>query len=83
LKDEKGSIFFQLYWQGKKNVGVAPTPPPGEMAIPFLPVSETEFAGYRIDTAVHTKLGFKMDDKGSIVGMVVPGKESFFALREK
>lgn len=83
LKGEKGSIFFMLYWQGKKNVGVGPTPPPGEMAIPFMPVSGTEFAGYRIDSAIGTKIGFKMDNKGSIVGLVVPGKESFVALREK
>jgi len=83
LKGEKGSIFFMLYWQGKKNVGVAPTPPPGKMAIPFIPSSETEFSGYRIDTAINTKLGFKMDDKGSITGLMVPGKENFIALKEE
>lgn len=27
LKGEKGSIFFELYWQDNKNVGVGPTPP--------------------------------------------------------
>jgi CubicO group peptidase (beta-lactamase class C family) len=83
LKGEKGSIFFELYWQDKKNVGVGPTPPPGEMALPFLPVSEIEFTGYRIDAAIGAKIGFKMDDKGSVVGLTVPGKQDFIALREK
>jgi hypothetical protein len=83
LKGEKGSMFFMLYWKDKKNVGVGPTPPPGEMAIPFLPLSETEFAGYRIDTANNTKIGFKKDDKGTVLGLVIPGNQDFIALKEK
>jgi CubicO group peptidase (beta-lactamase class C family) len=83
LKGEKGSIFFELYWQDNKNVGVGPTPPPGEMAIPFIPVSEAEFVGYRIDTATGAKIGFKMDDKGTVLGLVIPGNQDFIALREK
>jgi CubicO group peptidase (beta-lactamase class C family) len=83
LKGEKGSLFFELYWEGNKNVGVGPTPPPGEMALRFLPLSETEFSGYRIDSAINTKIGFKLDDGGSVVGLVVPGNESLIALREK
>ena len=81
LKGEKGSLFFELYWQDEKNVGVGPTPPPGEMALPFLPVSETEFTGYRIDTAIGAKIGFKMDDKGSVIGLTIPGKQDFIALK--
>lgn len=40
-------------------------------------------AGYRIDAANDTKIGFKMNDKGSVVGLTVPGKQDFIALREK
>lgn len=85
LKGEKGGIYFMLYWQGKKNVGVAPTPPPGEMAIPFVPSSEsgTEFAGYRIDTAINTKIGFRMDDKGSVISLTIPENQDFIALKQE
>jgi CubicO group peptidase (beta-lactamase class C family) len=83
LKGEKGSLFFELYWQDNKNVGVGPTPPPGDMALPFLPVSETEFAGYRIDSAVGAKVEFKMDDKGNLTGLILPGKVDFIARQEK
>jgi CubicO group peptidase (beta-lactamase class C family) len=83
LKGEKGSIFFELYWLDNKNVGVGPTPLPGDMALPFLPVSETEFVGYRIDSAIGSKIGFKIDDNGEIAGLILPGKKDFIALREK
>jgi hypothetical protein len=83
LKGEKGSMFFELYWQGKKNVGVGPIPPPGEMALMFLPVSETEFAGYRIDSAVNAKIGFKTDKGGSVIGLVIPGNQDFMAPKHK
>jgi CubicO group peptidase (beta-lactamase class C family) len=83
LKGEKGSLFFELYWRDNKNVGVGPTPPPGDMALPFLPVSETEFAGYRIDSAMSAKIGFRMDEKGSVIGLVIPGNQDFLALKKK
>ena len=83
LKGEKGSMFFVLYWRGKKNVGVGPTMSPGKMAIPFLPVSETEFAGYRIDTAISGRIRFKADAEGYVAGLTILGKEDFTALRKK
>jgi hypothetical protein len=83
LRGEKGSLFFELYWRDKQNIGVGPTPPPGEMAIPFLPASETEYAGYRIDSAMGAKIGFKMDDKGDVIGLVIPEKQDFIALKQK
>jgi len=30
-----------------------------------------------------TKIGFKMNDKGSVVGLTVPGKQDFIALMER
>jgi CubicO group peptidase (beta-lactamase class C family) len=83
LKGEKGSMFFELYWKDNKNVGVGPTPPPGDMALPFLPVSETEFVGYQIDAAIGSKIGFKMDEGGSVKGLVIPGNQEFIALKQK
>jgi CubicO group peptidase (beta-lactamase class C family) len=83
LKGEKESMFFVLFWRGKKNVGVGTTMPPGDMALPFLPVSETEFVGYRIDTALSTRLEFKFDDSGNVIGLAVPGKEEPSALKVK
>ena len=83
LKGEKGSLFFELYWRDNKNVGVGPTPPPGDMALPFLPISETEFAGYRIDSAMSAKIAFRMDEKGSVIGLVFPGNQDFMALKQK
>jgi CubicO group peptidase (beta-lactamase class C family) len=83
LKGEKGSMFFVLFWRGKKNVGVGPTMPPGEMALPFLPVSETEFVGYRIDTAMSSRLGFKVDAEGNVIGLASPGREEPSALKHK
>ncbi len=83
LKGEKGSMFFVLYWRGKKNVGVGPTMPPGDMALPFLPVTETEFVGYRIDTSMSSRLEFKFDDEGNVIGLAAPGREEPSALKQK
>jgi CubicO group peptidase (beta-lactamase class C family) len=83
LKGEKDSMFFVLFWRGKKNVGVGPTMRPGDMALPFLPVSETEFVGYRIDTAMSSRLGFKFDAEGNVTGLAAPGKEEPSALKQK
>jgi len=83
LKGEKGSMFFVLFWRGRKNVGVGPTMPPGEMALPFLPVSETEFVGYRIDTAMSSQLEFKVDAEGNVIGLAAPGIEKPSALKQK
>lgn len=83
LNGEKGSLFFMLYWQDKKNVGVAPTPSPGEMSLPFLPVSETEMAGYSIDAAIGTRIGLRMDEDGSVIGLVIPENPDFLAAKQK
>ena len=83
LKGEKGSMFFVFFWRGNKNVGVGPTMPPGEMTLPFLPVSETEFVGYRIDTAMSSRLEFKFDAEGNVIGLAAPGEEKPSALKQK
>lgn len=54
-----------------------------ERALPFLPLSQTEFAGYRLDPAMGSTIGFKMDNGGSVIGLVIPGNQDFIALKEK
>jgi hypothetical protein len=83
LKGEKGSLYFELYWKDNKNVGVGPTPPPGDMALPLLPVSETEFAGYRIDSAKGATIGFKLDDKGAVTALIFPEYKNIQAAKQK
>jgi hypothetical protein len=55
----------------------------GDMALPFLPLSQTEVSGYRLDSAIGSTLGFKMDDSGSVIGLIIPGNHDFFAQKEK
>lgn len=83
LKGEKGSMFFELYWKDGVNIGVAPTTTPGEMSLPFLLFSGTEFVGYKIDSAVSSKIGFKMDEEGSVIGLFIPGNRDFVAQKKQ
>lgn len=73
LRGDKGSFFFILYWSGEKNVGVGPSPPPGDLAVPFLPVSAEEFAGYQIDSGITSRLAFELDAEGNVTGLKFPG----------
>jgi CubicO group peptidase (beta-lactamase class C family) len=82
LKGQKGSVYFVLIWQDMQNVGVGPTPPPGRMAIPFMPVSEDEFAGFRIDSGIDSRLDFLQDDKGNVRGIGIPGKKDIIARKD-
>jgi hypothetical protein len=53
------------------------------MTLSSLPISETEFAGYRIDSAISSKIGFMMDKSGTVLGLVIPDKKDFIALKQK
>jgi CubicO group peptidase (beta-lactamase class C family) len=83
LRGERGSLFFALYWKDGKNVGVGPSMPPGPMSVPLLPLSDLEFAGYRLDTAANIRLLFLKDETGTITGLAIPGKKDLFASRIK
>jgi CubicO group peptidase (beta-lactamase class C family) len=81
LKGEKGSIFFGLYWQNKKNIGVAPVMAIPEISIPFRLISGTEFNGYRLDMAKNIRISFVVDEKGTVKGLKVPSpKKDFITL---
>jgi len=69
LKGERGSIFFQLYWRDRLNIGVGPMMSPPEFSIPFMPISDTEFAGYHLGIARNVSVSFSLDDKGSVTGL--------------
>ncbi|MFQ6070465.1 MAG: serine hydrolase domain-containing protein [Candidatus Aminicenantales bacterium] len=76
LEGQKGSIYFVLYWRGEKNVGVGPSMGPPELTIPFLPVTETEFAGYPIDSARVAKAVFKTMESGEAEAVIISGHKA-------
>lgn len=71
LKGEKGSIFFTFYWHNKKNIGLGPAMSVPDLSAPLMPLSETQFAGYRLDMARNIRLTFNVDEKGSVTGITV------------
>ena len=71
LMGEKGSIFFSLHWRNRMNIGVSPLMGIPEISVPFMPTSDTEFAGYHLDMAKNIRLSFNVDDSGSIAGLIV------------
>ena len=75
LGGEKGSIYFALYWQDMKNVGVAPAMGVPDLTFPFLPLSETDFTGYDLDMARNFRMSFKMDGEGNVTGLVCENED--------
>lgn len=66
LQGERESIYFELYWMGKKNVGVGPAMSAPDLSLSFLPISESRFVGYHLDMARNFHLTFNIDENGSI-----------------
>ena len=84
LQGEHGSIYFLSIWLGGKNIGVAPVRFAETVSVPFLPLSETEFAGYDLGMARTIRLRFQTDDSGYATGLLIPGPSSdLFATRQK
>ncbi len=75
LQAERGSIFFQLIWQGDKNIGLRPLEFAQPLSITFLPLSHTEFAGYDLALARNMKVSFIFDEKGVTKSCVIHGPE--------
>ena len=71
LRCEHGSIFFRLFWRDRKNIGVGPLGDAPPISFDFLPSSATEFIGYDIAIGRIMKINFTLDQKGSIVKIVV------------
>jgi CubicO group peptidase (beta-lactamase class C family) len=71
LKGERGSIFFNLYWREKMNVGVGPSMGIQQISVPFLLMSGAEFAGYNLGMAKNIRLSFDVDNGGTVTGLIV------------
>ncbi|NIM99994.1 MAG: serine hydrolase [candidate division Zixibacteria bacterium] len=71
LKGQKGSIFFSSIWLDDKNIGVAPVRSAKTIAIPFLPVSKSEFAGYHLGMAQDVRVSFQTGDAGLVAGLTI------------
>lgn len=75
LKGKRRSLYFELYWQGRKNVGIGPSPGAPSLDLPFMSVGNNEFAGYQIEMAFTLFAKFKFDGDGSLIGLTVIKKE--------
>jgi CubicO group peptidase (beta-lactamase class C family) len=83
LRGEKGSLYFGLFWEGEKNTGISSMMPPTKIQIPFLPVSETAFAGYHLSAGQVLTLNFVRKNKrmvgfllSSAAGEISAGKKN-------
>ena len=86
LKGEKENIYFNLYWKGGKNVGVAPQMPPEDLSLTILPLKGTKnkFAGYHLPMANTIGLSFKTSKNGNVEGLTIHNlnlqpKQDYFA----
>ena len=75
LKGERESIFFGSIWLDGKNIGVRPVRSAQPVSVPFLPISETEFAGYDLSMARNVRIGFNMNDERSVSGLTMHGEK--------
>lgn len=76
LRGERGSIFFRSIWLDGKNIGVGPIRSAQPVAMVFLPLSETEFAGYDLSMAKNVHISFSLTGEGSVSGMTVHSKKA-------
>jgi hypothetical protein len=75
LQAERESIFFQLIWNGDKNIGLRALDFWQPLSITFLPVSRTELAGYDLALARNMKVSFILDEKGTARSLIIHGPE--------
>ena len=75
LKGKRRNLYFELYWQGKKNVGIGPSPGAPNLKLPFMSVGNNEFAGYQIEMAFNLFIKFNFDRNGSVSGLTVIKKK--------
>lgn len=83
LKGERGSIFFGLYWRDRMNIGIGPMMSSPEFSISFMPMSDTEFAGYHLGIARNVSLSFSLDDKGVVEGLNVHKQDRDLFIRKE
>ena len=82
LKGERESIFFGSIWLEGKNIGVRPVRSAQPIAVPFLPLSETEFAGHDLSMAQNVHISFNLTDDGSVLSLTIHGKRGKVDMRK-
>jgi CubicO group peptidase (beta-lactamase class C family) len=75
LKGEKGSIYFGLFWKDGSNIGIAPAMEAPRLSVPFLPLSDSVFAGYDLDLAMDFELAFETGEDGRVSAMIFSSGE--------
>jgi len=71
LKGERGSIFFRSIWRDNKNIGIEPVEYAQPFSVPFLPLTETDFAGYHLGMAKNVRISFNLDHDKSVISLTI------------
>ena len=69
--DRGGSIYLSVLWLKGKIDGMRLAASGVSVSVPFLPVSETDFAGYHLGIAKNVRATFEVTDEGLVVGQTV------------
>jgi len=80
LRGERGNLVFRLVWRDGKNVGIGPLDIVTPVSYSFLPVSDTEFAGYDLVTAKQVNIGFIAKSSAPDV-LTIYGKQNVRAVK--
>ena len=80
LRGERGNLVFRLVWRDGKNVGIGPLDIVTPVSYSFLPVSDTEFAGYDLVTAKQVNIGFTAKSGAPDV-LTIYGKQNVLAVK--
>jgi CubicO group peptidase (beta-lactamase class C family) len=81
VRGERGNLVFRLIWRDGKNVGIGPLDIATPVSYPFLPVSDTEFAGYDLVTARQVNIGFTAKTGAPDV-LTIFGKQNVHAVKK-
>ena len=80
LRGERENLVFRLVWRDGKNVGIGPLDIVTPVSYSFLPVSDTEFAGYDLVTAKQVNIGFTAKSGAPDV-LTIYGKQNVLAVK--
>jgi len=81
VRGERGNLVFRLIWRDGKNVGIGRLDIVTPVSYPFLPVSDTEFAGYDLVTAKQVTIGFTAKSGAPDV-LTIYGKQNVHAVKK-
>jgi CubicO group peptidase (beta-lactamase class C family) len=75
FRGDEGSIFFRLVWRNGEIIGLDLARSGQVHAVPLLPLSESEFAGYNLAIARNVRASFVLDGDGVVVGLTVHAED--------